>query len=257
MRVDLPAPLGPMRIVTRPVSISSDIASTRALVAQINRFKRFPPDAASGGTVSVALTINRAGSVVSARLIAPSGDRALEEEAVALLHRASPVPQPPAQFGGSVISLTVPVRFRQISAARRRGPRSLNRSRAACRLQARRQNGRADPERARPISDDQPRMGAEAEGFSKRADVGIPDRAGAGLSPREISVSEHLPLGDPPPSEGGEEDRAPIERSAPVVPFIRASRHREAGQGRGGEVRRGRPSAGLIKVNARLERLTH
>jgi protein TonB len=49
--------------------------------------------------------------VVSARLISSSGDRALDEEAVALLHRASPTPPPPAQMGGSVISLTVPIRF--------------------------------------------------------------------------------------------------------------------------------------------------
>ena len=91
---------------------SSALATWKGeLVAHINRFKRFPPNAASGGTVSVVFAINRGGSVVSARLIASSGDRALDEEAVALLHRASPVPPPPAQFGGNVITLTVPIRF--------------------------------------------------------------------------------------------------------------------------------------------------
>jgi periplasmic protein TonB len=93
-------------------SLTSALASWKGeLVAHINRFKRFPPNAASSGTASVAFAINRAGAVVSARLISSSGDRALDEEAVALLHRASPTPPPPAQMGGSVISLTVPIRF--------------------------------------------------------------------------------------------------------------------------------------------------
>jgi periplasmic protein TonB len=93
-------------------SLASTLATWKGeLVAHINRFKRFPANAASSGTASVAFAINRAGAVVSARLISSSGDRALDEEAVALLHRASPTPPPPAQMGGSVISLTVPIRF--------------------------------------------------------------------------------------------------------------------------------------------------
>ena len=58
---------------------------------------------------SVAFAINRAGAVVSARLISSSGDHALDEEAVALLHRASPVPAPPPQLSAGVITLTVPI----------------------------------------------------------------------------------------------------------------------------------------------------
>jgi periplasmic protein TonB len=93
-------------------SLAATLATWKGeLVAHINRFKRFPANAASSGTASVAFAINRAGAVVSARLISSSGDRALDEEAVALLHRASPTPPPPAQMGGSVISLTVPIRF--------------------------------------------------------------------------------------------------------------------------------------------------
>lgn len=93
-------------------SLASTFATWKGeLVTHINRFKRFPPNAASSGTASVAFAINRAGAVLSARLISSSGDRALDEEAVALLHRASPTPPPPAQMGGGVISLTVPIRF--------------------------------------------------------------------------------------------------------------------------------------------------
>jgi protein TonB len=93
-------------------SLAATLATWKGeLVAHLNRFKRFPANAASSGTASVAFAINRAGAGVSARLISSSGDRALDEEAVALLHRASPPPPPPAQMGGSVISLTVPIRF--------------------------------------------------------------------------------------------------------------------------------------------------
>ena len=93
-------------------SVTSALASWKGqLVAHINRFKRFPANAASSGTASVAFAINRAGVVESARLISSSGDRALDEEAVALLHRASPTPPPPAHMAGNIISLTVPIRF--------------------------------------------------------------------------------------------------------------------------------------------------
>jgi outer membrane biosynthesis protein TonB len=69
-------------------SLAATLATWKGeLVAQLNRFKRFPANAASSGTASVAFAINRARAAVSARLISSSGDRALDEEAVALLHR--------------------------------------------------------------------------------------------------------------------------------------------------------------------------
>ncbi|WP_158818627.1 energy transducer TonB [Methylocapsa sp. S129] len=50
--------------------------------------------------------------VISERLVASSGDPALDAEAVALPRRCSPVPFPPPEFGhGHVITLTVPIRF--------------------------------------------------------------------------------------------------------------------------------------------------
>jgi len=79
------------------------------LMAHLNRFKRFPPDAAHGGVATIAFTINRSGQVVSSRLLRSSGDSVLDAEAVSLPRRASPVPAPPTA-GGS-ISLAVPIRF--------------------------------------------------------------------------------------------------------------------------------------------------
>ncbi|UZF93663.1 energy transducer TonB family protein [Bosea sp. NBC_00550] len=81
-----------------------------SLIAHLNRFKRFP-NGASPGTVQVAFSIDRGGRVLSARLVHGSGDAALDEEAVSMVRRASPVPAPPDGIGGSSIALAVPVRF--------------------------------------------------------------------------------------------------------------------------------------------------
>lgn len=80
------------------------------LIAHLNRYKRFP-GGADPGTVQVAFSIDRGGRVLSARLAGSSGNAALDEEAVAMIRRASPVPAPPDGVGGSVLALAVPVRF--------------------------------------------------------------------------------------------------------------------------------------------------
>lgn len=91
---------------------SVSIASWRGmLIAHLNRYKRFPPGARTG-TVQVAFSIDRGGRVLSARLTRSSGDTALDEEAVSMVRRASPVPAPPSGVGGGgAIALAVPVRF--------------------------------------------------------------------------------------------------------------------------------------------------
>jgi protein TonB len=82
-----------------------------SLIAHLNRFKRFP-SGATPGTVQVAFSIDRGGRVTSARLVRGSGDAALDEEAVAMIRRASPVPAPPDGLGGGgAVSLSVPIRF--------------------------------------------------------------------------------------------------------------------------------------------------
>ena len=76
-----------------------------------NRYKRYPSGSSSHGTTLVAFSINRSGAVTSARLARSSGDRALDEEAVSLPRRASPLPRPPEGVGGGAIALTVPIHF--------------------------------------------------------------------------------------------------------------------------------------------------
>lgn len=112
-----PPPAPPRAAAPNPASSgaaaqpSVSTASWRgSLIAHLNRYKRFP-GGASPGTVQVAFAIDRSGNVVSARLAGSSGDAALDQEAVAMVRRASPVPAPPSGLGGGTISLAVPVRF--------------------------------------------------------------------------------------------------------------------------------------------------
>lgn len=90
----------------------SPAAWKSALMARLNRYKRYPAGAAGSGTASVAFTIDRSGAVLASRLIGSSGDHALDQEAMSLPRRASPVPAPPPDLGsGRAITLTVPIRF--------------------------------------------------------------------------------------------------------------------------------------------------
>ena len=97
-------------------SSSFALASWRSeLMGHLNRHKRFPPGASGSGTASVTFSISRSGQVLSARLSRSSGDSALDQEAVAMVQRASPVPAPPSDMGGGgSIPLNVPVRFQPV-----------------------------------------------------------------------------------------------------------------------------------------------
>jgi protein TonB len=87
----------------------------RSLVSHLNRFKRYP-DAARArrneGDVAVQFTIDRAGGVIASRIIRSSGSPALDEEALAVLQRANPLPAPPGHVNGSTFDLTLPIQFR-------------------------------------------------------------------------------------------------------------------------------------------------
>ncbi|HEY5755549.1 MAG TPA: energy transducer TonB [Steroidobacter sp.] len=82
-----------------------------ALMAHLNRYKRFPHGAAGTGVVTVAFSIDRSGRVLSSRLVRSSGDPVLDADAVSLPRRASPVPAPPPNIGGGVVTLTIPFRY--------------------------------------------------------------------------------------------------------------------------------------------------
>jgi periplasmic protein TonB len=81
------------------------------LMAQLNRYKRYPPGTERGGTSLVAFSVDRSGAVTGAHLARSSGDTMLDQEAVSLPRRASPLPAPPEGMTGNPIALTVPIHF--------------------------------------------------------------------------------------------------------------------------------------------------
>ena len=84
------------------------------VIAHLNRMKKYPADARKRreeGVPRLQFTIDRAGRVVSARIIRSSGFPALDQAALDMINRASPVPAPPDSVPDSRITLTVPVNF--------------------------------------------------------------------------------------------------------------------------------------------------
>lgn len=81
------------------------------LSAWLNRHKRYPRGARSRreeGVVNVSFAIDAAGVVVSARISRSSGNPELDQAALDMLRRASPVPAPPP---GVARKIAVPVQF--------------------------------------------------------------------------------------------------------------------------------------------------
>jgi protein TonB len=84
------------------------------LVAHLERFKRYPPEARSRGdhgAVRVAFTIDRDGWVRASRIVQSSGSQDLDQEALAMLTRAQPVPRPPERVSGRELSFVIPIKF--------------------------------------------------------------------------------------------------------------------------------------------------
>ena len=85
-----------------------------ALVARLERFKRYPPEAQSrgeSGIAQLAFSIDRSGGVHRAHIIRSSGSSLLDRETLALPGRASPMPPPPPEVRGAQIPIVVPIRY--------------------------------------------------------------------------------------------------------------------------------------------------
>jgi periplasmic protein TonB len=82
------------------------------LLAHLNRYKRYPPDAQMRrrqGMAVVHLRLMPNGSAERVRLQSSSGTDALDQEAVALIARAQPLPVP--EGGSSAVDIGVPIQF--------------------------------------------------------------------------------------------------------------------------------------------------
>jgi periplasmic protein TonB len=84
------------------------------LVRQLQRFKRYPPEAQSRheqGVVLLGFTLDRNGHVLAHNIARSSGYANLDDEVMAMIIRAQPLPPFPASMTQPRIDLTVPIRF--------------------------------------------------------------------------------------------------------------------------------------------------
>ena len=117
----------PPRIDAQPAPASAPSPGQSAILAQvqtryaltlnrhIERQRRYPNAARNRrveGVAVVAFTIDREGQVIASRIAKSSGSPALDEEALAILKRASPLPVPPDQVPGATIDCDIPITFR-------------------------------------------------------------------------------------------------------------------------------------------------
>jgi protein TonB len=96
-------------------SISRLLASwQRGLVGKLNRFKRYPEAASRRGVKGVTVVrfrVDREGRVVASEIVKSSGSGLLDEEALALLKRASPLPAPPDAVSDELLDNLLPIYF--------------------------------------------------------------------------------------------------------------------------------------------------
>ncbi|CAO3380630.1 energy transducer TonB [Azospirillum argentinense] len=114
-----PAPAAPPSgapVQAAPVPRNSNALPTwhGAVLGHLERYKRYPRIAQmrrQQGVPQVQITIDRQGRVVSVRLHKGSGFEALDEETIALVERASPLPAPPPEVAQDRMELVVPVQY--------------------------------------------------------------------------------------------------------------------------------------------------
>ncbi|WP_175687479.1 energy transducer TonB family protein [Burkholderia multivorans] len=84
------------------------------LLGRLQQFKRYPADSQARNQQGVAylrFTMDRKGRVLTFRLEKSSGYTLLDDEALALVQRAQPLPEPPPSVVGNPLELVVPIEF--------------------------------------------------------------------------------------------------------------------------------------------------
>jgi protein TonB len=109
------------RVDRRQASLSSGASAAAAaasyrsiLAAHLQRFKQYPNDARARGEQGTALltfTVTRDGRVTSSRLARSSGHAALDQETMALIRRAQPLPPFPPEVTLRADTYTVPFSY--------------------------------------------------------------------------------------------------------------------------------------------------
>jgi protein TonB len=84
------------------------------LMSYLNRHKRYPRSSQSRreeGLAQVEFSIDPGGNVLSARVVRSSGFPELDQAALDMISRASPVPAPPPEIAQARMTLNLPVQF--------------------------------------------------------------------------------------------------------------------------------------------------
>jgi len=84
------------------------------LLAQLNRFKQYPRAARQAhieGVVMLHFVMDADGKVTSFEIARSSGRPVLDNEALALIQRAQPLPALPADFPTRTLDAVVPIEF--------------------------------------------------------------------------------------------------------------------------------------------------
>ncbi|MEJ0068845.1 MAG: TonB family protein [Pseudomonadota bacterium] len=111
-------PQPPQQAIAPPIAAPPSPTATPTyqglLMAQLERNKRYPRDARmrrQEGVATLRFTLNRDGTLVTFKLERSSGIPALDEEVLAMIQRAAPLPAFPADMPEARLELVVPVRF--------------------------------------------------------------------------------------------------------------------------------------------------
>ncbi|WOH51565.1 energy transducer TonB [Bradyrhizobium sp. sBnM-33] len=84
----------------------------KEIIARLDSSKRFPAAASDHrGTAKVGFVLDRNGGLVSRWLEESTGNRALDEESLAIIERAQPFPIPPPNLNEDHLRLAIPFIF--------------------------------------------------------------------------------------------------------------------------------------------------
>lgn len=84
------------------------------LMRKLQQFKRYPSGAQARGEQGVAMltfSVDRDGRVLDRKIVRSSGHTDLDNEVLAMIERAQPLPAFPRSMTANQLSLTVPIRF--------------------------------------------------------------------------------------------------------------------------------------------------
>jgi len=98
----------------QPVAAETQASYLSRVLAHLNTYKRYPSEARRAkiqGVVMLHFVMDKDGKVVTFDLAKTSGRPALDQEALALIQRAQPLPPIPPSYGKDQLNAVVPIEF--------------------------------------------------------------------------------------------------------------------------------------------------